>query len=678
MQYPPIIRSFPGLLHGGDYNPEQWRHMKEEIWPRDMALAREAGINTLSVGIFSWALLEPEEGRYDFTLMDEVMDMLAQNGMKAVLATPSGAKPEWMAHKYPETLRVRADRTRELYGTRHNHCLTSPVYREKVRAINTALAERYRDHPALGLWHISNEYGGECHCPLCQERFHEWLRKRYGTIDRLNAAWWNTFWSHLYSSFEAVESPSPIGEWDNPALTLNWRRFTSDQFRDFYEWEIAPLRRITPEVPCTTNLMGTYGGIDYFHLGRALDVVSWDNYPTWHGDDRDARVLMDTAFCHDLMRGTGGQKPFMMMESSPSAVNWHEVNRLRQPGVLMLQGMQAVAHGSDSVQYFQFRKGQGGAEKYHGAVVDHVGTRETRVFREVTAVGQRLAALSALTGSAPESKIALIFDWENRWALENAAFGHRKHQRYEETIHAHYRALKGLGYDVDLIDETCDMQKYRTVIGPMTYLLRPGFAERVERFVRGGGVYVSTYVSGWVNEDDSCFLGGWPGPLKEVLGLWDEETDALDETQHNHFGWKGRTYQVNDYAARVHTRGAEVLALYDENFYRGDPVLTRNRYGEGEAYYIAARTGEDFLTDFYSYLLKEHGIPPLVKALPTGVDCTCRVGDQGRFLFVMNGHPYAVTVDLPGGTLAEDGTPVCGLTELPAWGALTVRLKDEA
>ncbi len=677
MQYPPIMKDFPALLHGGDYNPEQWRHMKDEIWPKDMALAKAAGINTLSVGIFSWAVLEPREGEYDFSFLDEIMDLMAANGLKAVLATPSGAKPQWMAEKYPEVLRVTADRRRELFGGRHNHCLTSPVYREKVRAINTALAERYKDHPALGLWHVSNEYGGECHCPLCQQRFREWLKERYGTIENLNRAWWNTFWSHEYPSFEAVESPSPIGERDNTSLLLNWRRFTTEQFVDFYEWETTPLKAITPDVPCTANLMGTYDGIDYFRLGKSLDVSSWDNYPRWTGDQRDAQILMDTAFTHDLMRGVGGQKPFLMMESSPSAVNWQPINRLRRPGVLMLQSMQAIAHGSDSVQYFQFRKGRGSAEKYHGAVVDHVGTKETRVYREVAQVGKRLEQLKALTGSAPESRVALIYDWENRWALEQAAFGHKNHQKYEETVRAHYRVLRGLARDVDVIDETCELTPYQVVCGPMTYLLRPGFAERVQAFVSGGGVYVGTYVSGWVNEDDLCFLGGWPGPLKEVFGLWDEETDALDETRHNHFGWRGKTYQVDDYAALVHTRGAEVLALYDEDFYRGDPVLTRHAYGTGLAYYIAARTGEDFLRDFYAALLEKQGIAPLIRNLPAGVDCTSRMGDQGRFLFLLNGNPHPVTVSVPSGVRADTGEAVCGLTELQAWEALIVRTNDQ-
>ena len=677
MQYPPIIKDFPVLLHGGDYNPEQWRHMKEEIWPRDMELAKAAGINTLSVGIFSWAVLEPREGEYDFRFLDEIMDQMAQNGMKAVLATPSGARPQWMAAKYPEVLRVNAERQRQLFGGRHNHCLTSPVYREKVRAINTALAERYKDHPALGLWHISNEYGGECHCPLCQQRFHEWLRKRYGTVEVMNRAWWNTFWSHEYPSFDAVESPSPIGERDNTSLLLNWRRFTSDQFRDFYEWEIAPLKAITPDVPCTANLMATYPGIDYFNLGKALDVSSWDNYPVWTGDARDAQVLMDAAFRHDLMRGVGGQKPFLMMESSPSAVNWQPVNRLRKPGVLMLQSMQALAHGSDSVQYFQFRKGRGGSEKFHGAVVDHAGTRETRVFREVAEVGQRLDALKALTGSAPESSIALIYDWENRWALEQSSFGHKNHQKYEETVRTHYSVLRGLAHDVDIIDQTCPLDGYRIVIGPMTYLLRPGFADRVKRFVSEGGVYVSTYVSGWVNEDDLAFLGGWPGPLKEVLGIWDEETDTLDETQHNHFSWQGRTYRVDDYAALVHARGAEVLARYDEDFYRGDPALTRNTFGKGLAYYIAARTGTDFLRGFYGALCEKLGLTPLVRDLPEGVDCASRAGSQGRFLFLLNGNPHPVTVNTPAGLRADSGEPLCGPTELRPWEALIVRTNDQ-
>ena len=675
-QYPPIMKDMPVLLHGGDYNPEQWIKDKETIWPKDMELAGKAGINTLSVGIFSWAMLEPEEGSYRFEWLDEVMDMLAKNGMKAVLATPSGARPAWMAEKYSEVLRVDGLRRRQLFGARHNHCLTSPVYREKVRRINTLLAERYKNHPALGMWHVSNEYGGECHCPLCQEKFREWLRKRYGSIDALNDAWWNTFWSHRYSSFEQVESPSPIGESGSHGLNLAWKRFTTQQFCDFYLWEIEPLKRITPDVPCTTNLMNTYEGINYFELGRLLDRSSWDNYPQWTNDRRDAAVALHSAFCHDLMRGVCGDKPFMMMESSPSAVNWHAVNRLRAPGLLMLQGLQAVAHGSDSVQYFQFRKGRGSSEKFHGAVVGHDNGDQSRVYKEVCQVGAALKRLAPVLGAGTENKIALMYDWENRWALENAQFGLNRDKGYEKAIDAHYAGFSRAGYGVDVIDETRELTPYRVVCGPMTYMLRPGFAEKVKSFVSQGGTYISTYCSGWVDEEDLCFMGGFPGPLREVLGIWDEETDALDESQHNRFTWQGKTYETSDFCALIHTEGAKPLAAYEAGFYAGRPAVTENVCGRGRAYYIAARTGEDFLTAFSAWVCREAGLKPLLEKLPYGVLCAQRTGERGQFLFVMNTLPQDTAVELPPCTDIQTNRAISGCVKLGPYAVLTLRRND--
>ena len=672
-QYPPIMKGMPVFFHGGDYNPDQWLHQKE-IWKRDMALAKGAGINTLSVGIFAWAALEPRENEYHFEWLDEVMDLLAENGIKAVLSTPSGARPRWMAEKYPEVLRVNAERRRELFSGRHNHCLSSPVYREKVRTINTMLAERYRDHPALGLWHISNEYGGECHCPLCQEKFRQWLKERDGTIERMNLAWWNQFWSHPYDSFDQVESPSPVGERGVHGLNLAWRRFTSRQFCDFYRWETEPLRRITPNVLCTTNLMHTYEGINYFELGKLLDVSSWDNYPMWTRDGRDALIAADAAFCHDLIRGVAGGKPFLMMESSPSAVNWQPVNRLRAPGMLMLQSMQAVAHGSDSVQYFQFRSGRGGAEKYHGAVVTHSDSDQTRVYREVAQVGARLQKMAPILGSAPENKIAVIFDWENRWDLRDAQFGLNGGDKgYEETVIAHHTAILQNGFGADVIDETCALDPYRLVIGPMTYMLRPGFAERVKRFVEKGGVYVSTYCSGWVDEEDLCFMGGFPGPLREALGVWDEETDAVDETQHNHFTWQGKRYETRDFCALVHPEGAKVLAAYEEDFYAGYPALTENAYGQGCCYYIAARTRDDFLKDFYAHVTRRTGLTPLIENVPEGVLCAQRTGEQGGFLFVINALPRENAVILPACVRVEDDQALQGEYKLSPYEVLIVK-----
>ncbi len=674
-QYPYIMKDMPVLLHGGDYNPEQWIREKDVIWKQDMEMAVEAGINTLSVGIFAWSMLEPKEGQYDFSWLDEVMEMLAKNGIKAVLATPSGARPPWMAEKYPEVLRVDEKGNRHLFGGRHNHCLTSPVYREKVRAINTLLAQRYKNHPALGLWHVSNEYGGECHCELCQQKFREWLKARYGTIDKLNDDWWNTFWAHRYTSFEEIHSPSPLGENTSHGLKLAWKRFTTQQFIDFYEWEIAPLKEITPDIPCTANLMHIYDGIDYFTFAKHLDVVSWDNYPFWTGDARDRDVVLLSAFKHDLMRGTGGQKPFMLMESSPSAPNWQPINRLRRPGVLMLQGLQAVAHGSDTVQYFQFRKSRGSSEKFHGAVISHDCSKENRIYKEVCDVGEALKTLAPVTGSGTENRIALIYDWENKWILEDAQFGRNEGGKgYTETVLSHYSALLQDHFGVDVIDENGDLSPYSMVCGPMTYMLRDGFAEKVEAFVQNGGVYVATYVSSWVNEEDLCFMGGFPGPLRKVFGLWDEETDALDDTQHNAFTWNGKTYKAKDFCALVHAEGAKVLSEYEENFYASYPALTENAYGEGTCYYIAARTDEDFLMDFYKTAAQKAGVVPNIPASENGVLTTKRIGENGTFLFVMNSLPEEKEAELPEGFELLSGKTIKGETKLSPYQVLVLKI----
>ncbi len=650
-QYPPLMKGIHALLHGGDYNPEQWLKQKDEIWKKDIELARKAGINTLTVGIFSWAHLEPEEGKYDFTWLDEVMDMLKENGIAAILATPSGARPPWLAQKYPEVLRVNNERMHHLYGGRHNHCLTSPVYRQKVAAINEQLALRYGKHPALKMWHISNEYSGECHCPLCQKAFQAWLQKRYGTIENLNDAWWDQFWAHRFTSFEQIESPtSPswLGENENHGQKLAWRRYTSQQHCDFYLNEIAPLKRITPEIPCTTNLMSTYPGIDYFALGKLLDRSSWDNYPVWMGNEQDAQTGSFTAFNHDLMRGVGDGKPFLMMESSPGPVNWQQVNALRRPGTVLLQGLQAVAHGSDSVQYFQFRKSRGSFEKFHSAVVDHVGHGDTRAYRDVVQVGEALKTLKEVAGSAPENEIALVYDWENRWALEDARFG-LSDKGYEKAVRTHHTALYNLGFGVDIIDQTADLSKYRIVSAPMCYMLREGFAAKVHDYVKAGGTFVLTYVSGYVNEEDLCFLGGFPGPLMDVAGLWAEEVDALFPGTKNSFDWQGKTYEAVDFCELTHVKTARALAVYGQEFYAGTPALTENSFGAGRCYYLAARTGEDFLQDFYRHIAEEASVMPLMENIPQGIGVAKRVGEDGlEFLFVMNFLPEEKTVTLAG------------------------------
>ncbi|GHU89782.1 beta-galactosidase [Clostridia bacterium] len=648
-RHPPIITKVPHMIHGADYNPEQWLSEKDTVWQEDMRLAKLAGMNSLSVGIFSWAALEPEEGKYTFEWLDEVMDNLADNGLTAVLATPSGARPAWLAHKYPEVLRVNGNLERIHFEGRHNHCLTSPVYREKVTEINTRLARRYKSHPALGLWHVSNEYSGECHCELCQEKFREYLKAKYKTLDACNKAWWSAFWSHTYTDWAQIESPHDKGEHSIHGLTLDWKRFTTEQTVDFYLRETAPLKKITPGVPCTTNLMAGYTGLDYARLSDVLDVVSWDNYPEWRGDTRDIGIACYAAYCHDLMYGLK-RKPFLLMESSPSATNWRSVAKLHRPGTHILQSIQAVAHGADSVQYFQMRKGRGGSEKFHGAVIDHnhAEAQNTRVFREVAEVGGILAGLDEIVGTAKPSKVAIIFDYNNEWAVGDIKGALQGGTGYSRTVHEHYSVFWSAGIPVDIVDERASLDGYALVIAPMTYMLRCGFAEKVTAFVDGGGAFVTTYLSGYVNETDLCWNDGFPVPLKETLGIWSEELDALYPEDRNSVEWNGKSYEAYGLCELIHAQAAEVLGVYGGDFYKGRPALTVNKFGRGGAYYIAARTGTDFLRDFYARLISEARIE-CYSAPTEGVSVQVRSDGERTWLFALNFTEKRKTVKLNSG-----------------------------
>ncbi|WP_208950604.1 beta-galactosidase [Rahnella sp. ChDrAdgB13] len=654
-KFPLLSSKISGLLHGADYNPEQWLQ-SPEVLIRDVEMMKEARCNVMSVGIFSWSALEPEEGRYTFDWMDQVLDRLHENGISVFLATPSGARPAWMSQKYPEVLRVGRDRVKALHGGRHNHCMTSPVYRDKVQQMNTALAKRYAHHPAVIGWHISNEYGGECHCDLCQERFRGWVKARYETLDALNTAWWSTFWSHTYTDWSQIESPSPQGESGVHGLNLDWRRFNTDQVTRFYSEEIRPLKAENPALPATTNFMEYFYDYDYWKLASVLDFISWDSYPMWHTRKDDIGLAAYTAMYHDLMRTLKKGQPFVLMESTPSFTNWQPTSKLKKPGMHILSSLQAVAHGADSVQYFQWRKSRGSSEKFHGAVVDYVGHINTRVGREVAELGTILSALAPVAGSRVEAKVAIIFDWESRWAMDDAMGPRNAGLHYENTVAAHYQALWAQGIAVDVINADCALDGYDLVIAPMLYMVREGVGERISAFVQAGGRFVATYWSGIVNETDLCFLNGFPGPLRPVLGIWAEEIDSLTDEQHNSVcGIEGNAlglngpYQVSELCEVIHLEGAAALATYGDDFYAGTPAVTVNLYGKGQAYYVASRNDQQFQADFFTALANEMNLPRAISTtLPEGVTAARRTDGKSEFIFLQNYCSDSQTVSLPG------------------------------
>lgn len=632
------------LLHGGDYNPDQWLDYPE-VLAQDIELMKEANANAFSIGMFAWASLEPEEGVYNFEWLDDIINNIASIGGKVLLSTPSGARPAWMSQKYPEVLRVNASRQKLLHGARHNHCFSSPVYREKTQKINRLLAERYGDNPAIVMWHVSNEYGGECHCDYCQQAFRSWLKDRYNNnLDELNHAWWGPFWSHTITDWTQIESPSPIGEDAVHGMNLDWRRFVSDQTIDFYKNEIAPLRELTPGIPITTNFMADgndlipFQGLDYSKFAKEVDVMSWDAYPAWHNDwDTTADLAMKVAFVDDLYRSLKDQ-PFLLLESTPSGVNWHNVNKAKRPGMHYLSAMQMLAHGSDSIMYFQWRKSRGSSEKFHGAVVDHDGSTDNRVFQDVKEVGQALKDMPAIAGSMRQSEVAVVYDWENHWALGDTQGYGLQTKRYPQTVQEHYRAFWENDIPVDVITKEQDFSKYKLLVVPMLYLMSKETIQRLKSFVEQGGRLVTTYISGVVNEFDLTYLGGWPKELQEIFGINPLETDTYYPSDKNQVKFQNGSYEVTDYATILSVNSAEILGAYQSDFYEGSPAITKNEYQKGEAYYIGARLDADFHREFYGKLIDELQLKPvLAVAHERGVSVQGRqVADETYYVFVMN------------------------------------------
>lgn len=679
-----MLDKFPFFLHGGDYNPDQWRHIPG-IVDEDFRLFKIAGINSVSVGIFSWAALEPREGEYNFGWLDDVMDRCAKDGMAVVLATPSGAKPNWMAEKYPEIRRQSAygwcvAPTQDLQAGRHNHCLTSPVYRAKVAEMDRKLAERYGKHPALALWHISNEFSGECRCPHCMQAFRDWLKAKYKTLDAMNHAWWTGFWSHEFSDWSQIVTVDTTVE----GLELDWHRFVSDCTASFLKNEADALKSAAPDIPVTTNFMGFFERLDYNRLAKYIDIASWDNYPAYH--DRPGvtdQVAPTISLAHDLCRSFKKQ-PFLMMESSPGPVNWMPTNRLLRPGVHRLKSLQAIAHGSDSVQYFQIRKGRGGCEKFHGAVIDHVGDESPRMFKEVTGVGNDLKVLQEIRGASTPAEVAILLDWENRWALRNSQGPSDVAKDVVNTgLLSNYKPYWKRGIPVDVISPEDTLDNYKIVIAPITYLVQDGFAERVEKFTAAGGTFVTTFLSGIVDKNTLVFPKGFPGPFRKLCGIWAEETDYLypDERNSvtfadgNSLGLSG-TVELKNICEVVHPEGAEVLGTYAKDFYAGMPAVTVNAFGKGRAIYIAAHGGDDFYSALHGALAKQLALRRAVDAeLPEGVTATIREKDGKSYSFVENFASEPREIELKGAPRTDllSGATVSGKVVLPPYGVLVLK-----
>ncbi|MGY2894798.1 beta-galactosidase [Deinococcus sp. UYEF24] len=668
------LRPLDALGYGGDYNPEQW---PEDVWAEDARLMQEAGVNLISLGIFSWAKIEPTPGARDFGWLDRVLDVLHRHGVQVNLATATASPPPWMAHQDPSSLPVTADGVRLSVGARQQYCPSSVSYREGCERLTRDIAERYGQHPALAAWHVNNEYGchiWECFCEACAGRFRTWLRQKYGDVERMNTAWGTAFWSQHYASWEEVGPPRRVNGFINPTQQLDWRRFSSDNILELYSAEVEILREVTPEVPVATNFLGFLKGLDYWKWGRQQDFIATDVYT----DPAEPEAFRDGALSYDLARSLGLGAPWALMEQTSSLVNWRPVNVMKGPGVMRLWSLQAVARGADAVMFFQWRASRAGAEKYHGAMLPHGGP-ETRVHQEIRGLGQDLLRLKAVRGSRVRAKVAVLHDWDNWWALELDSKPSAS-VRQLERVSEHHRALHRMNLTADLAHPEQDLQGYGLVVIPNQYLLTDRAAENIRSYVEAGGTAVLGFFSGIVDEHDHIRLsepaGGYPAPWRSLLGLSMDEFDPQPTgTRLTLNTPEGLTLAADLWAEVIRPQGAEVLATFNEGFYAGSPAVTRHRAGLGQIFYVGTRLAPEGLDWLLGQAAQEAGVAPDLD-VPAGVEVLTRCGEHD-FLFVLNHNAKEITVQVPAGLELLSGERVAGPLSIAGTGLAVVQLDRE-
>ena len=704
--------------YGGDYNPEQW---DEATFAEDLELMAEAGVNLVSLGIFSWARLEPREGSYELDWLVEIVGRLHDAGIAVDLATATASPPAWMATDHPESLPMSADGVRLGLGSRQQYCPSSTVYRERSAALAEVLAERLGDHPGVVMWHIGNEYGchtAECFCPACARAFRAWLTDRYGDVERLNAAWGTDFWYQRYTSLEQVCPPAAMPTFHNPAQLLDWRRFSDHQLRSLMEAEARILRERSTR-PVTTNFMGDFPATDYWRWAEALDIISDDSYP----NPADAAAAHEVAWAGDLMRGLADGRPWILMEQAPGAVQWRRRNSPKRPGQFLLWSLARVAHGADGVLQFQWRQSRQGAETFHSGMVPHAG-RAGRTWDEVVATGRALKRLGPVLGEPVRAEAAVVLDWDSQWALSSTIGPVEPGERFE-AARAWHRSLWEAGIATDIVPVRADLAGYRLIVVPEVFIDYPELARNLEGAAAAGAQVVVAGPTGVVDTDAGAVLGGYLGSLRPLLGVRVTDHAALsgpvgqDDPRGalvnrvsravgtpaaeiwtgleavgeplrrvlNQMGTPAPDLRAGGWAEEVRIdevpggveagqgqEPVEVVAVFDGRGggadLAGRPAITRRPVrGPGAAWYVAADLDAVGRAALLRLVCAHARIRPVVADLPDGVEAQRR----GEILFLLNHGDRAAEVAGIVGTDLISGEACTGHVVLAPRSALVVR-----
>lgn len=650
-----------GIGFGGDYNPEQW---DRDTWREDMRLMRAAGVNSVTLGVFAWASLEPSPGQFEFEWMDEVMDLLHDNGIAVDLATPTMAPPAWLTHEHPEVLPVMEDGNIFGFGNRLQFDPTSPIYREAAARITTALAERYSHHPALAMWHISNELGPVAYNPQTSRAFRTWLKDRYGDLDGLNEAWYTRFWSQTYTDWEQVEVPQTPRSWMNPTRKLDYRRFLSHALLECYLAERDIVRSYRDDIPVLTNYMRFYRSADYWQWAPHQDAVALDIYP--NPGDPDSHV--SAALQYDLMRSLGGREPWVLMEQAASAVSQWPVNNVKRPGRMRLGSLQAIAHGADTVFFFQWRAGRGGHERFHSAMLPHSGA-DARTWKEVTALGHELKALAPLAGTTTTAQVAQLFDWDVWWSLTETHGIPRNDFDFTHAQTEHYRPLYEQHISTDMISLDSSLEPYRLLIIPHAQLMHQQFVDRLTAWVQAGGTALITFFSGVVDPRNQVVQPAYPGWLRELIGAYiDEYWPALGDEQFGLSYADGTSGQSDWWRDSLTLETAEPLATYNGGDMDGRPAITSHQVGSGRVVYVGTRLSRGDWARLVKSTTADAGVEPVVACAPWHVGATVRSDGEADYLVLLNHSETdvaSVTVPRPGTDLLTRSDVAASITVGP-------------
>ncbi len=618
---------------GVDYYPEHW---PEERWPTDARLMQEAGINVVRLAEFAWARLEPRQGCFDFAWLDRALDVLGAHGIQAILGTPTASAPPWVMELFPDAFKVLPSGHRQTYGNRVNHCQTHLGFRERGKIITQAMADHYRDHPGVIGWQTDNEFGSTCYCPACQASFQDWLRRRYGSLDALNAAWGTVFWSHIYTAWEQIPVPLETGGVPNPGLALDFARFTSDVNVAFQQEHIDILRQTCPGHFITHNLMGFNAEtVNYFDLARPLDFVAWDNYPRGFWNPRPEVDPAAAALGHATMRGVKNQ-PFWLMEEQSGAGGWHYQAVTPRPGEMRLWTYQAIAHGADGMVYFRWRTARHGTEQYWHGVLDHHGQPRRR-YAELKRIGGELKRIGdRLLGAESRPEAAMLLDYDTRWAWRIQP--HHEGFKYTQYYLSWFKAFHARNIGLDIAAPEADLSRYKLVVAPAVYVLSEAEAANLVSFAENGGTLILTARSGVKDEANAVVDLPLPGLLGRAAGAEVEEYDLLPGGVSVPLEFKlpeARTAEAEWWADVLAPGSAEVLATYAGQYYAGRAAVTVNRYGKGRVIYVGAFGGQPLQDVVAQWTAEQAGVKPALAA-PAGVEAVTRWHGERKLLFLLN------------------------------------------